>query len=452
MTPIPLPPLLAWLRSRLRAQIDGSLDGIHLAGVERLPVAAFAFGDLIAVSAAALRGPARELLPLVAHELAHVFQQRSGRTAPGGVVCDPTLEAEAAAAARAVARGERLRLSAPRARALHPVLQPSLTIDGAVIASASDLSATCQHVAALVPQANAWLAWAMTTPAAHLAFANESALINGIEQGLHGTNTRLFAGGVQFDVTILFSLGQPDFGNVVASLASGALTPAALAALAARGVRTEAEFAQIPAFFAGRGLAVPPQVAAANLAEKVALVAALDRWTATPAEAAVAATLFAQAQTATASAFIAAWDFHASVTAAGGGPDAAPQLWEILSPLAWPMLSCPALPSSVDDGTLVAILARERAGFATVAHALANYAAYTGIPLAAPLDLNLATARVDAYLAAARTIAATGTCSITRLQDGATRWIDFAASVGRARFQHDATGLLTLLQLVPASA
>jgi hypothetical protein len=86
-------------------------EGPH---VIALGARAYACGEEIHFAPGAFAPDTRAGLELLAHELAHVLQQRQGRVAspPGGVNRDPRLEAEAAELGRRVTAGERFDLGA----------------------------------------------------------------------------------------------------------------------------------------------------------------------------------------------------------------------------------------------------------------------------------------------------------------------------------------------------
>lgn len=102
--------LPADLRRSFECFFNASLDAVRVHLDERLPgrgVLALAIGDGVHVAPQAYRPDTRSGRRLLAHELAHVLQQRSGLVAPwpdgaaggAGVLQDPRLEAEADALA-----------------------------------------------------------------------------------------------------------------------------------------------------------------------------------------------------------------------------------------------------------------------------------------------------------------------------------------------------------------
>ncbi len=457
------------LRRTLAERVDADLAGIRLAVVPGLPVAGFAFGDLVAVSARVLRESQSVLLHTVGHELAHVFQQRAGRVRPSAhlgrvpINVTPDLEAEAEAAATALVRGQRLLLPQPAAAGRRPVLQPLIAIRGQRRHDARDFSDNFQRLLPLVPQGPAWLAWALRTSELDLNFNEESLLLTGIQLGLHNTPVVQFqSAGLRLAPAMLLDLGDPDFGNIVGSLETGQLTPAALAALATIHVHTEQEFARLDSALAALGASASLAFTETSLADQVLLFDRLVvRPPAAPPELAGAAARFALRVAQGPADFAAAFSFYLTVAATPGTPEDLPaQVWTQLGRLAFPYLKCPTLgPGMPDEALAEAIRAARRAsstiGFSSLAIAIANCAASAGLTFQPPPDDDTATDRIHRYLLGLGPLVDScindGTTQVRRVQDGLTRWVDFSSARGRARFQIDPFGLLSLSQLSPAS-
>lgn len=455
MTPrSPFAPLAA-LRRQLRAHVLADLRGIRLACADHLPCAAFAFGDLIVLSPAALRRSPRELLALVVHELVHVFQQRAGRTAAhrASVVLDPALETEADVTAARVARGGRVRLSAPHSRPAWPVLQPKLIVGDTEIASPSVLSAKVLSLIALVPQATDWLNWATAPTSPAFTFADERALLSGIEQGLQGALPQQVPTlGLTCDLAVLLALDDDDFATVLAALQTGQLSPAASVVLNRHHIHTAADFARADTMASSYALDLPS--ADASLAARCAWQEIVNQVSAPSLEAAQDAAAFARPRSQNLFAYTAAWEGYFALAPSFPSLAALNAIWDALVPFALPLLRCPVLSPSLSDASLLAeieqLAAHDVAGFATLNHALANLAAHARLGRTLPLDEPATAQAITAYLQSARAIAQPGTATIRQLQDGTTRWITYAGPRGRAVYQHDAAGHLTLLQLIPA--
>lgn len=461
---------LGWLAHTLRRHLDADLSGVRLALVPRLGVDGVACGNLVALSADLLRASPAALLHAATHELVHVFQQRQGRVRPtawiGGFACnlDPRLEAEAEAAAATVGRGGRLRLRAPRrARAAQPVWQPLVAVGGRPPATEADFSAPFNRLLRLIPQGPDWLSWALRAPGATQTFADEFALLTAIQLGLHGTGEVCFqSAGVRLAPALLLDLGDPDFGNLVGSLETGQLTPSAKIVLTALGIRTESDFAALAAALAALGVSAALPLASPTLAEQVNLHAQFVGPPALPDAPRAPAARFAATNSHTATDFAAAFAFYLSICPdAAASADLPAQVWTHLGPCTFPYLSCPTLDPLAPDVVVADFVAHHvrRAsfvGFPSQAVALATIAAQAGLALAAPPTPEdedriraclVGLAQISAPLAGGGSLQP----RITRLQDGLTRWIDYAGAFGSARLQLDPSGLLTLRRFSPAA-
>ena len=122
----PLPPPT---RARMEAALFSDFGDvrIHEGGhVEELGARAFARGNELHFAPGEYRPGTPEGDRLIGHELAHVIQQRKGRVAGGGMIDDPSLEAEADA------HGDRIAgLDTPNASAGHASLGPTTDTDHA---------------------------------------------------------------------------------------------------------------------------------------------------------------------------------------------------------------------------------------------------------------------------------------------------------------------------------
>jgi len=446
---------LATLSRQLRTHVRADLRGVRLAIATDLPCAAFAFGDLVVVSAAMLRRAPHELLAVVVHELVHVFQQRAGRTDTHGtsVVLDPCLEAEAEAAAARVTRGDRVRLSAPCSRRPRPVLQPKLIVDGVEIASLSALNAKVLRLSALVPQATVWLEWAAAQTAPTFEFADERALLSGLEQGLQGSlPQQLPTLELTCDLAALLALDDADLDQLLAATQDGRLSSAASAALNRAGIYTAADFARADAMAATYALDLPG--ASASLAARCAWQAIVDNSTSLLLEVAQAADDFARPRSHNLFAYAAAWEGYFALAPSFRDLPTLNAAWDALAPFAMPLLCCPVLSPALSDAKLLEeiqqLAAHDVAGFATLNHALANLVAHARLSSTPPLDPLAISQAIATYLQSARSIVQSGAATLRHLQDGSTRWITYDNPLGRAVYQFDALGHLTLLKLQPA--
>lgn len=479
---IPIPPVfsarLRHLRARLAGRLDADLSGVRLAVVPRLPADGFAFGDLILVAEHVLRRDADALLRVVVHELVHVFQQRAGRVVPNARFAglafsdDTVLEAEARAAADLVAGGGRLALRAPCETVRgSPVLQPLISVQGHVRPQETDFSPAFVRVLGLVPQGPSWLRWALRVSSPTWLFDDEAGLLAAIQGGLYGTPVAVYqSAGLRLSPSALFDLSEPDFGNIAGGLEGGQLTPASLAALTHNGICTESDFARLDTVLGALGVSGDLAARPVSIAQQVLLLETLaDNPAASGSAQAGAAAGFAAGVARTAPDFSAAFAFYLAVSAANGSvnpasDDAACRLWTQFAGLVFDYLKCPAIPADATDAVVLAeldaYLGRSAfVGFPSLGVAVSNCALNAGLPLSEAVANAAVADGIQAYMLRLKDVvqprAASGDAPasprVRRLQDGVTRWYDFANAQGSARLQLDGQGLLTLLTFVPAT-
>ncbi len=191
----PLPPRLLRRAERL---LRCDLSGVRLPAdghAARVGALALTRGAQIHVDPRALARPARELLFLLGHELAHVEQQRAGRVRPTRWLAgdpasdDARLEAEADAFGAALL-GVRGR---PPAHAAETRTRPVALVQRAVHVGALDLAPDPaavldereRQVLELIEGGPEWFEWALRAPQA-FAFGDPEALLEGVQVGLHG--------------------------------------------------------------------------------------------------------------------------------------------------------------------------------------------------------------------------------------------------------------------------
>jgi hypothetical protein len=466
---------LTRLRLQLAQAVDADLSGVRIVFLSELPAAALTFGDVVLVRDELLERDAGTLLGVLAHELVHVFQQRAGRVDAdthfaGLPYCrSAELEEEAEAGARAILRGEVLRLRAPqRARSRPPVLQPLISVAGDTRSKAAEFSQNFQQVLSLIPQGPDWLQWALRLNGPIYPAESEVDLIAQIQFGLHGSSVALFqSAGLRIAPSVILSLPDPDMGNLTASLQLGQLTPAAQAVLAKNNFHAEADFGQLARTLGTLGVAGQLTATTASLAEQIGLfdtfVTARDP-SVSDADASAAARFAASVAQSTPE-FGAAYAFYLNAIApapgstAGVDPGDVPALWTAFSPLVLDYLKCPFVaPGSTDWVVLDALASFLRqspfVGFPTIGVAIAACATNGAIPLTQPLPADAGgrmgecLLRVGGMLqpeAAARATSAENP-QIQLCQDGVTRWYRFTGPDGDARLMLDAQGCLTLSQ------
>lgn len=329
----------------------------------------------------------------------------------------------------------------------------TLSADGRPVADLSAFSPPLLRLVALVPGGTSWLTWALRADTPTFHFRDERALLSGLAQGLHGSAVQSFSSPeLEIDLSVLLALEEPAINDVVSSLETGQLTPAAQAALAQAGIFIAPDFATAQEQLRAAGR--PALYASASLGARCEWLTTLQQAEIASPESARAAAGFAATVSGSLSAFAAAWAYHLAIGPTLPEPSAATLFWRSLAPHAFSQLSCPVIePDTPDDALLefltVSVTKTDAVGFATLSHAIAAFARSAGLPRTLPLDETTTAETIRAFLAKLPDVVR-GSASVRRLQDGATRWITFDGPAGRARFQHGGDGHLTLLELVPA--
>ncbi|MBI4662259.1 MAG: DUF4157 domain-containing protein [Verrucomicrobia bacterium] len=203
------------LADRLRRPLERCF-GTDFAGVrvhvgretEALGALAFAYGEDVFVAPPVWLGCPRQRLRVLAHEFAHVVQQRQGRT--GGqkshsgflVVWDPALEAEAERASETVLLGRRVCWSQNvlPPRRFSPVIQPLVSVNGELVkfslatdelqrqVVATNLSQKFVRTLNYIAGSLTWLDWAVNQTSRAFAVADELTLVQQMLEGLHNVS------------------------------------------------------------------------------------------------------------------------------------------------------------------------------------------------------------------------------------------------------------------------
>ena len=467
---MPPPGQLPELSRRLRRGLAADLSGVRIDFVRGLPWAAFAWGDRVVVSDRLLQAEPATLLHVVAHELVHVFQQRAGRARPN--VCaarlpgcyDAELEAEAERGAARVVAGARLDLArAPRAPRAAPVLQPLITVGGQSRIQLDAFSTRFQEVLPLIAGGPQWLQWALNLAGPAFYVDSEEQLVAQIQFALHGSRVAVFqSAGLRLAPELLLPLPDPDFGNVVSSLQTGQLTPAAQSALTASGVRTEADFSELDQVLASLGVSGQLAVQPLDLADQVGLYELLVARNGLATENSVncAAASFAATVAQNAADFGAAFSFYLAAAMAQPAADPATisALWTALTPLTLNYLRCPSVPREASDRRVLDTLSTYLnlwpfLGFQTCGSAIYNCGAHSGLDLSQATVPSSAANTIGLYMLRAKSALQQTIKSanprVTRCQDGVVRWYQFDNSDGARRILLDGAGCLTLLDFVP---
>lgn len=153
----------------------------------------------------------------------------------------------------------------------------SISIVGRFLVKPSELSESGRLALALVDGGQEWLNWAITSPSAHYHFSDEAALVNDVQQGLHGSALALLPGvGLMVSPGKLMTLELSDLQTLARS-ESGDAEPAVTAEvqriLREHRLLTAADFESARAFLGSLGVADSPVFQSIELLDAVALCA-----------------------------------------------------------------------------------------------------------------------------------------------------------------------------------
>ena len=254
----------------------------------RFGALAIARGDTIHLHPDVMQGSEHRFHEVLGHELAHIVQQRDGRVIPGktiaGVpVCDDgALETEAHELGRQFARycsstrENPRRLSRARRRAAHggDVVQCLVTVGAKSLGHIAELSEHARLVLSLIRQGDIWLKWAIGETSERHNFADENALLSGIQSGLHSTpllllpKTQLLVGA-----TKLFSMSIQAVKTLITNEAENTETSAVQTrnVLAANDLKTQDSLGLVDQFLQQAGIANAPMFQAMSLGDRIAI-------------------------------------------------------------------------------------------------------------------------------------------------------------------------------------
>lgn len=440
-------PLPAVLRTRAERFYEADLSRVRLrcGNDEREPASlARTYGDTIQMSAAALVMPARALLELLGHELAHVVQQRQERvpTRWDPVLGDRResvhLEQEAMRAGRrfAARRTSSGFRGTVRRWVRRPALQCAVAVGGETVGSPGALSEKSRKILALIPSGLEWLAWAIGNPADVYGFPDEASLVEAVQSGLHGDGPLLLrAPSLQVSVRRLLELRLEELALIEALERQGddntIVDVKTKRMLAANELWTQSDLAvgrdfvgdDLEPVFQSLGLA--DQVRLFNLVEEASTEAGLDANVQKEAKA------FALERAIVAREFIDFYRLYVAVAdgvGSGRGASAkrkalAADLVSALEPHLYGLLKCPFVIEDLTPAEMLRvarawIAAGNRLGFSCVSHGLHEVVRYAG---AAGLDPQAAAATVASYFDGARALVLAGEATSSELgQDGST--------------------------------
>lgn len=338
----------------------------------------------------------------------------------------------------------------------------SLVVAGMNVSGVEPLSGAAQLVLALIDGGQQWVAWAAGTPQVAYAFADELALLSGIQQGLHATPLMLLPRlgllvaperlmALPFDALRRLALGES--GDIPAAEVA--------AALSSQGLATSGDLAAVDALLAEFGIAAAPLFQAMALGDRLALLSLARELAASDAadadarkQAAAFAVDWARSPDEFAD-YFRAWLAIATGADAITKPDAARAALETLLPLAFGALDCPSVAGPAGPEQLAAAVAAwhragRRVGFARLSLAVAQLVAHGGFR---GQTGQAAQALVDSHVDQAQALLAATLPAGARLrQDGALALYDFAGDGAEAVLGLDASGMITVQSFRPKPA
>lgn len=325
----------------------------------------------------------------------------------------------------------------------------TLILAGQALEDMSALSEATQTGLGLIDGGEAWLDWAISSPSARYQFADESALLEGVQSGLHGSRLMLLPGlGLLIGPVALLALGASGVRTLAKGEAAGKVTPSVAKLLSEANLLTVRELEAARAWLNQQGVADRPLFQALSLPDRIAMArqAGDDAETGDLAQPASA---FAVALARTPAEFLDYRRLYLAV--AGRAPQAtdaqrqqlAEQCVQGLRQALFGALDCPSFdglpgPADVNEAVRTWLSSGRQLGFASLAagaRQICERTAFVVAPSAAA-----AQAAVARYLASAGAAAGSGTLAGRLQQDG--RSVRF--QVGGADLVLGANGVLAL--------
>lgn len=313
----------------------------------------------------------------------------------------------------------------------------TISVAGRPLQSFNRLSVRGRLVLSLIDGGRQWLTWATNDPGARYRFPDESALVAGIQSGLHGSPLMLLAKtALLIGPARLMTFDPGDLRAVAAAESGEADGPGAARVariLATEGLVTQSDLAGGAAFLAEIGVAEAAVFQCQSFDDRLATRdLACEPAAADPAIRGLQreAAAFAVAQGRTPQEFA---DYYRAYLAAAGAAQATPEaraalvqsMVATLLPLLFGALDCPrvegpmATPSQVGAAVDEWLAMGRPLGFARLSLAVQQVIVNSGIAQQTDED---AKRIVDAYLGAAQTLLRSTTLGEGRLgQDGTSR-------------------------------
>jgi hypothetical protein len=334
----------------------------------------------------------------------------------------------------------------------------ALTIGGNACTDPAELSDGARACLGLIDGGLAWVGWAIARQAAGYGFDDETALVQGVQEGLHGTGLMLLpALGLTVAPARLMALEPQQIKALAKGEAGGALKPPVRKLLTEAGLLTAADLAIGTTWLAGQGVADAPLFQVLDLADRIALteLAAGDQ-----AETGLGkeASAFAVAEARAPAEFADYRRLYLALAARPGTASAAErqalarQCLDILLPWMFTALDCPAIPMpptplAVADSLSHWLNGGQLLGFSRATAGARQICERTGFT---PASEGVGALIAD-YLRQASGVLAEGALSVSLGQDGRSMAGRAEGASGRAMVSVNALGHLSLEDFEPPS-
>lgn len=342
----------------------------------------------------------------------------------------------------------------------------TISVAGRLIDRPGDISQLGRLVLGFVDGGTQWLDWAAANPSARYQFADENALVAGIQSGLHGAPLLLLAKTALIVGPAKLMTLAPAELRTLAEAEAGKESAKAKARvaqiLAEHGLVSQAGLAAGAAFLGGLGVADAPVFQGATFDDKLAMLDLANDPAAGGSGAsglAREAAAFAIERAATPQEFIDYYRAYLQCVAAAGTEPGAPDAnlarvqsaVETLAPLTFNALDCPRVDGGGSAPAVRAaieewLMMGRRLGFGRLSLAVQQVIANSGFCGPGGGDAGA----VEAYLGAAQALLRAGPLDEGQLgQDGTSRGFRVSGDGGEASIGLGADGTITLTGFCP---
>lgn len=327
----------------------------------------------------------------------------------------------------------------------------SLSIGGNACTDLSDLGEGARACLGLIDGGLPWAGWAIARQGGGYSFDDETALVQGVQEGLHGTGLMLLpALGLTVAPARLMALEPQQLKALARGEAGGALKPAVRRLLTEAHLLTAADLGAGTAWLAEQGIAEAPVFQALDLCDRIAL-AGLAAGEQPEAALAKEASAFAVTEARAPAEFL---DYRRLYLALAARSETAKpadrqslarQCLDILLPWMFTVLDCPAIETPTTPEAVGAALNQwldggRLLGFARATAGARQICERTAF---APDTADVAVVIGD-YLREASAVLTAGLSGVTLGQDGLTMSAAVQAQAGEARVDINALGHLSL--------